>query len=271
MEKDLKLIIPLAVYRKIMAYVTICDLEISGFAEVEYNENRHAFVIGEPYLIKQNVTGTGTHMEEEDVSKFNHDYIKAGGTQLPRLWWHSHVNMAAFFSSIDEETLKELQNDTFIIALVLNKHKEFKAKCYIYQEVEKKIMGVTFSSAEWVEIDPLYAEVELDYEKIPEALKKEVEKKVTEKKVEFDRSKWEKKTDSKLPYDNPLLRKTITTVQRLPKDPEEAMARIEALDARRTWSTELQEWVYEDKNGNLWQDYWDAVKPFDTRTWREDS
>lgn len=258
MIEDLKLIIPLAVYRKVMAYVTLCDLEISGFAEVEYNAERNVFIAGEPYLLKQNVTGTNTHMEEEDVSKFNHDYIKKGGTQLPRIWWHSHVNMGAFFSGTDEATLKDLQNDSFIIALVLNKRKEMKAKCYVASTIP------IFNIPNQIEVEELPVTIELDYERIPESLRLEVEKKVTETKFEHNYGKWQNKKDPKLPYKNPLLKAgeetKLTQAWRLPKDPELAYKKVEDLNLFRTWSTEYEDFVYEDpKTGQVWIDHWQVL------------
>ena len=158
-----------------MAYISFCDLEISGFADVEYNSARNAFVAGEVYLLRQEVSGAATHMDEEAVSKFNLEMIKAGKMQLPRIWFHSHVNMQAFFSATDEETLKDLQNETFIIALVGNKRKEMKAKAYVAESIP--MLG----QSSYIEIDPMTITVDLEYERIPEALRKEVDEKVTKK------------------------------------------------------------------------------------------
>ena len=254
--EGVKLIIPLATYRKIMAYTTLSDIEISGFAEVEYSEPRNAFIAGEVYLIKQNCTGTGTHMEEEDVSRFELERIKAGAKQLPRIWWHSHVNMGAFFSGIDEDTLKNRQNDTFAIALVVNKRKEMKAKMYIYNETVTKVMGFSFESKEQVEVDPLPIAIEWDYERIPEVLKKEVEEKVTAKVIVpqvYPKSIYRGRTN----FNGP---KTL----QLPKDPEAAMKRIEELNLSREGSYTLNDWVYKDPNsGQIWIDFWESVGVID--------
>ena len=270
--EKIKLIIPLATYRKIMAYVTICDTEISGFAEVEYNPERNVFVAGEVYLCEQEASGASVHMTEETVSKFNLERIKAGATQLPRLWWHSHVNMQAFFSAIDEDTLKDLQNDTFTIALVANKSKEMKAKAYIYNETTTNIMGLKFESKEQIEIDPLPLTIELEYERIPETLKKEVEKKVKAQIHVFDRKQ------SRLPYKNPMIfndkdksKSSIVKHLQLPKDPLAAQKRIDELGLVKEWDTSLRQYIYKDPyTHQVWVDYWQTLEQYDNENFLGD-
>lgn len=266
-EEDVKLIIPLATYRKIMAYTAICDLEISGFAEVEYNKERNAFIAGEVYLMKQEVSPSTTELEEEDISKFNFEYIKAGGTQLPRLWWHSHVNMEAFFSPTDEGTLTDLQNETFMIALVVNKRKQMKAKAYVYEEKTtlSSIMGIDFeeSTKEWIEIDPLHVTVELEYERIPEVLKKEVEEKVKKKIWPIHEPKQLHSGKNKKKGRKNTSAGIISPLQ-LPKDPDAAEKRILELGLERKWDWTSGDWVYEDPTtGQKWVDYWETLEKFD--------
>lgn len=260
-QEKLRLLVPLAVYRKIMAYVQICELEISGFAEIEYNEARNCFIAGEPYLLEQEVTGSGTHMDENEVSKFNFQYIKKGGTQLPRLWWHSHVNFQAFFSAIDEDTLKQLQNETFIVALVLNKRKEWKAKAYLYSETKSTIMGIDYETKEWIEVDPLPVEVDLEYERIPEVLRKEVDKKVKEKTWKptvFQRNNKPYTTPMPLLSDGKSI--DLRNYLQLPKDKKAAEDRIDKLDLIKEWDSQLEEFVYRDvQSGKLWVDSWNVL------------
>lgn len=268
--EGLRLIIPLGSYRKIMAYTTICDIEISGFAEVEYNQARNAFVVGEVYLIKQNCTGTGTHMEEEDVSSFELERIKDGATMLPRLWWHSHVNMEAFFSGIDEDTLKNRQNDTFAIALVVNKKKHMKAKAYLYNEITQKIMGFEFKTTEQTEVDPLPVSIEFEYERIPEVLKQEVDDKVKTKIYTY---KGPHRAFPRPGTDPDLVGakergagSSIVKPLFLPKDKVAAQTRIDEKGLVKRWDFQKEEYVYEDPySGQVWIDYWETLKQYDNR------
>ena len=260
----LKIILPLATYRKIMAYATICDLEISGFCEVEYNEARSAFIAGEPYLLRQEVTGGSTHMDEEAVSAFNLERIKAGATQLPRLWWHSHVNMEAFFSAIDEGTLKDLQNDSFIIALVVNKRKNMKAKAYVYSQTATNLLGFQFEEKLQTEIDPLPIQIEFEYERIPESLKKEVEEKVKTKTFtpqlpsgDCYGGRGKKREHGHASIIKPLF---------LPKDRTAANKRIEEKGLEKEWDHIRGEYIYKDlATGEIWVDFWATLDEFDAR------
>ena len=258
----LKLIIPLATYRKIMAYATICDLEISGFCEVEYNEARNAFIAGETYLLRQEVTGGSTHIDEEAISAFNLERIKAGATQLPRLWWHSHVNMEAFFSGIDEGTLKDLQNDSFIIALVVNKQKNMKAKAYVYSQTATNLLGFQFEEKLQTEIDPLPIQIEFEYERIPDALKKEVDEKVKTKifTPRLPAGDYYKGKEKKREYGHASIIKPLF----LPKDRTAANKRIEEKGLEQEWDNIRQEYVYRDPaTGEIWIDYWSTIEEFE--------
>src|SRR5690606_39103776 len=67
---------------------------------------------------------------------FSVECIKNGMTQLPRLWWHSHNNMGAFFSGTDDTAIEDLANDSFTIALVINKRAEMKAVLRVYHPID---------------------------------------------------------------------------------------------------------------------------------------
>lgn len=205
---EFQLVIPLESYKKIISYAIAADnIEITGFADVEFNKEKNEFVVGEVYLLEQNAGGADVHIEEEDIQKFNFEMVKAGKEQMPRVWWHSHVDMQAFFSGTDEGTLKELQNDTYIIALVVNKRAEMKAKMYVRQKTIVKSKVVTENAlfgkqtetqdddnVEYIEIDPLPITVQyFDKTQIPATIKNEVKKKLKNRVVTF-----------KLPYKTPF-------------------------------------------------------------------
>lgn len=250
--EEIKLIIPLTTYRKIMAYITLCETEVSGFAEIEYNVERNCFVAGEVYLLEQEATGAHVEMDEEAVAKFNMERIKAGADQLPRIWWHSHVDMGAFFSVTDEDTSKQLQNETFNVSLVGNKRGEFKAKCYVAQSIPM------LATREYIEVDPLPIKIELEYERIPDSFRKEVEKKV-KKKVFTPSTPVQRSLYSGKQAFGGKIAKALS----LPKDPTAAINRIEQLELERQWSYELDDWKWVDpKTGQIWVDQWAVVPRF---------
>jgi hypothetical protein len=141
-EKKLQLILPIATYQRMMQYVDVADTEITGFADVEYDVDRHALIAGSVYLLEQEATGADCEMSEETISNFTVECVKSGMTQLPRLWWHSHVNMGAFFSGTDDQAMIDLENGSFSVALVLNKKREMLCTLNIYNPVMIRIDNV---------------------------------------------------------------------------------------------------------------------------------
>jgi hypothetical protein len=280
-EEKLQLIIPLESYRKIMAYAELCNTEISGFADVEYQKELNAFVVGKVYLLEQEGSAASVHMDEEAVAKFNDDLIRKGAKQLPRLWWHSHVNMEAFFSGTDEATTEQLRNDSFNISLVVNKRNQMKAKANIYYESISitKLMGEeeTLEEKEWLDIDPMPIHVSMEYQKIPKTLVDEVEKKVSKPKPHVHRTT--------LPYTSPYIltnqedkafgdgaiyipKKQFANT--LPKDRLKAEKKIADLGLRREWDYVLQEWVYKSPhNDDIWVDSWNVLS-WNPNDWKED-
>lgn len=54
------------------------------------------YILSEPEILKQTVTGGTTEMEKEEVADY---YVKAAekhGNDIRFVWWHSHANMKAF-------------------------------------------------------------------------------------------------------------------------------------------------------------------------------
>lgn len=257
--QDYTLILPLDTYRKIMAYATVCDTEITGFADVVYNKKTNQFVAGEVYLIPQEGGGTHVHIDEEEMAKFNLERIKAGATQLPQLWWHSHVDMSAFFSGIDEDELIDLQNDTFCIALVVNKRFEMKAMAYIYEETKTviKSLGETIKDEEkgWTKIDPLNVRVQIEHAAVPEEIVKEVKAKVKKPAPHIPSifKGWGKKQDDD--FSSPLQKANF-----LPKDPNEARERVEKLGLIKYWYPSIKQYIWKDPDsGQVWLDHWNSL------------
>ena len=168
-DVSITLYIPLLSYQKIMGYADVCDTEITGFADVTFDDDRNGLVVGEVFLLEQVGAASEVEMSEESIGKFTNECMKKGMTQLPRLWWHSHVNMGAFFSGTDEQAMKDLKNESWSVALVVNKKEEMKATLNLYQPVELQVTDLPV-----VVLYPKYGELE--------ELRTEVEQKVTKKK-----------------------------------------------------------------------------------------
>lgn len=257
---DIELVLPLQAYRKIMAYTMTADSEISGFADVDYDKENRKLVVGEVYLLKQISSGAHTNIDEDVVSDFNLSLVKKGKTQMPRLWWHSHHTMGVFFSGTDTDTMDYLENDSFIVALVVNQNREMRADFILNNPIKVKVENI-----------PIHINVE--YEEIPATILKEVASKLNKPKKSEpviiigkpDDESEKKGGDIYVPNqgeDWDRKRKIFSSRQSyqwLPKDPIEAEERIRNLNLTMQWSADLDQYIYVQDNGQAWVDYWNAL------------
>ena len=236
-----QLIIPLASYQKIMAYAEIATGEITGFADVDYNTEKKALVVGEVYLLEQEAAAAHVEMNEEIVADFNLQMVKKGLTQLPRLWWHSHVDMETFFSGTDDDTILDLKNDSFMVALVVNKKRKMHAL-------------LNFCAPIPLIIDNLPISVDFGLEEVPEELRKEVQRKVKEPPSVFSNfltKGWEKK-------------KGEESIMYFPKDIASIKKRIKEFGLKREWDTDSSQHIWKSpKTGTIWVDFHNVIlNPF---------
>lgn len=227
-EKPLQLYIPAKNWQKLLYYAQAVETEISGFAEVTWNGQE--LEVGEVYLIEQEAGGAHTTLDELATHKFLLDYIKKGGTQLPRLWWHTHNDFDTFFSGTDYDTIKKLKNDSFLVALCLNKKGDTYAGFYLHQPVE-------------MVVEPLEVYPDIPEKSIPKAILNEVKKKVKEKTYqEVYPRKWnwpkKKKGESK------------KKVEYLPKNQKKRERLIQSKGLYISYDFELDDYVWKDKRGH---------------------
>lgn len=280
---ELEMVLPIESYRKIMAYAKAAiDIEITGFANVEYNKEKGQLIVGEVFLIDQEAGGADVEISEEDIAKFNLQMIKKGVKQLPRLWWHSHVKMDAFLSGPDEQQTREFQNDTYNVSLVVNQKGEMKAKMYIHAASLIEAMGEQFEQETWIEIDPLPVRIMVEWDEIPKVIVDEVKDKLHDRTGIFggwlgrgkrdnrdrrdDRREEEDEVDDKVTrkkkhrkgekpdsgeiVDLEDLHDSYTKdpdvrVLRLPRDPKEAKRKVIEEDLGRTYNNVGLEWVWQ--------------------------
>lgn len=235
------LVIPLDSYRKIMAYVANCETEITGFFDVEWNDEKGAFLVTKVYdLLKQDASGAHVEVDEEKISEFNLELIKQGAEQLPRGWWHSHSDMDTFLSGTDEQTVEYLKNDSFIVAIVANKAGKMMATVQLFRP---------FAFA----IEDIPLRVEYADDKLNQSVKKEIEKQVNQQSWQQSWNQgqvwdWSKKSKKNK-------KKKGQKVNFLPAEQEKAINRIAELGLSREWSGEYHDFIYVDElTGDTWLD-----------------
>lgn len=151
-------------YLKMRYFVEECDTEISGFGKVRQvnikrfvsiNRNHNRFSFGfhpdnrptefeeveekglEIYdieILPQEVSGTHATIDEEVLAKFLTQKMRRGEkVEDYKVWWHSHVNMAAFFSGTDTGTIEKSTEFPYLISIVTNKPGDMLARFDVFK------------------------------------------------------------------------------------------------------------------------------------------
>ena len=121
--------------------------EIGGFLVAKKNKEGD-YILSEPEILKQEVTGGTTEMDREAVSDY---YVKCSmkhGPDVRFVWWHSHANMSAFWSGTDTSTMEEYNGGDWAAFLVVNIRQEYKFRVCVWnpikahKDIDLNIMGL---------------------------------------------------------------------------------------------------------------------------------
>ena len=140
--------------------------EIGGFMIMKQDKEGD-YILSEPEILKQTVTGGTTEMEKEEVADY---YVKAAekhGNDIRFVWWHSHADMKAFWSGTDTSTMEEYSGSDWAAFLVVNirgEHK-FSVKMWkpidVLEDVELNILGQTVPKSITDEVEKLCSKPEV--------------------------------------------------------------------------------------------------------------
>lgn len=122
-----KVIINKDVHEEIMHYVNKSNFEVSGLGTVLV-EKGEVLRVNRIILLPQENTQAHTEITAQSVAKAMYELREAPGEL--KFWWHSHVNMGVFWSSIDKETIHEWGDQGWVLATVFNKKNEMRSAFY---------------------------------------------------------------------------------------------------------------------------------------------
>ena len=95
------------------------------------------FVLTDPVILKQQVSGSNTILEKEALAKYYATTaIKNDGKEIIFVWWHSHHTMAAFWSSTDLAEIETTKSGNVSMSLVVNLKEEYIFRVNIWQPIE---------------------------------------------------------------------------------------------------------------------------------------
>ncbi len=124
-ESDISIHVDEAVWTKVMHWIDKSPVEVSGLGKVVFDEKTGIFRVIDAFLVQQENSGGDTEMKDTAVAKLMYETHKQPGRLC--WWWHSHVNMNAFWSNTDTDTIKKLGGGGWVVATVLNKKREYRS------------------------------------------------------------------------------------------------------------------------------------------------
>lgn len=247
---DYKLFIKPDLYTKILWYVDNCENEISGLCDVEWNPGRGVFELNEVYLVKQEVSSTSTELDADALAELYFNLTKSGKTTMPRLWWHSHAKMGVFWSQTDLDTMQELKNDSYTIALEFNHAHQMLCRLLIWHPFP-------------VVIDDVKVMIDLATDTDTLELEAEMKAKVSESSVVTHY-----KSNNSFKFDglNPKTNKNPEwKYQELPKNKGKALTKIRNKHLKMIWDQDSAQWVYKDPYSNtVFVDTYEVIDYYDT-------
>ena len=123
---------------KLSYFTKLCDAEISGLGRAKVENG--TLVIYDIELFQQIVSGASADLDENDLVKFLFEKTKAKQSTTDYVvWWHSHDNMRAYFSPIDESTIQQSSDFPYLISIVTNKDDDIEARLDIYKPIHLTI------------------------------------------------------------------------------------------------------------------------------------
>jgi hypothetical protein len=128
--KDFIVILPPEVENKIMYWVNKCDKEISGLGDAWIDIPNKVVRITSAFLVDQESTATETELDEAAIARVMNEAHQDELRGIPRsvkFWWHSHVNMAVFWSATDHTAMNKLSEHGWFVNIVFNKKYEKRA------------------------------------------------------------------------------------------------------------------------------------------------
>lgn len=179
----MKVIFPVKVYQRFQGYIDSVPTEISGYGRITFRDG--IFRVEEVKIFKQVCTPGSTIIDKNDrregsIGKFWDELEDPSGWKL---WWHSHADMKAYFSTTDDNTIDEADmqttEDNWQLSIVGNKRGEMRCRLDVYAPFRYTIddipWDVDFSTSELEDeiFDEVSRKVQIYYERGTRREKKE--------------------------------------------------------------------------------------------------
>tara|TARA_Y100001938_G_scaffold149299_1_gene235693 strand:- start:1100 stop:2032 length:933 start_codon:yes stop_codon:yes gene_type:complete len=139
LSKERKFYISREDWKKVIAYAESSyhqfKAEIGGQLVVIEDDDGD-FILKEPVILKQTVSGGNCEMEEEALAIHYSKMVGKYGDKVRHCWWHSHHTMGAFWSGTDDSTIMDNPTHDFSVSLVVNLKQEYKLRVQFFYPIE---------------------------------------------------------------------------------------------------------------------------------------
>lgn len=109
--------------------------EVSGLACVNWDQDSRTFTVHSPVVLDE---GTSAQTEIDPVILGKAMFKMKDQENPGKCHWHTHPNMGTFWSGTDEDMIRQLGSQGWMIFLVLNEKQEVRAAYYELVEVMGK-------------------------------------------------------------------------------------------------------------------------------------
>lgn len=159
--------IPPAIYNELMFYAWSIDAEVGGYGRLQFDTEENNIHVLELFLVKQEVHQTECNLKADGTAALYQELIDKGEPEkLGELtfWWHSHKDMGASFSAIDDELMRTWPG-SYLVSLVINRDGKMSAQ--LMSKSPLLVVGDIAVGINWFDVENA------------EEWKAELEKKVT--------------------------------------------------------------------------------------------
>ncbi|MBI5138244.1 MAG: Mov34/MPN/PAD-1 family protein [Candidatus Vogelbacteria bacterium] len=161
LRRSPKIFITLEAKRKLELYIEYAEGEISGLGKAERIPGTGDLLITSIELFAQESDLSETDIDPKAITSMLEAIVEQGGSpEMYKVWWHSHVNGSAYFSSRDDETALFMGECGWMISLVGNKRHELRARLDVFEPMRLVVDGVEV--VEWYDDRQLQIELKAE-------------------------------------------------------------------------------------------------------------
>jgi len=126
-------------WRKLLDYCNAAynefKSEITGYMILS-KDKEGDWEMKDPIILKQEVSSGSCEIDREASASYFVDAFNKYGENVRFVWWHTHGNMGAFWSSTDTQNMEDQCNNGWAASLVINIRGEYKFRVNFHDPIK---------------------------------------------------------------------------------------------------------------------------------------